>query len=173
MVPLSGNQDLTYLDAAGHSWTISGPTKATMHPADRSGALQQTTCALVGNAKQCHILSTVQAGGGCSDCTQLMMMLSNGWRHAAHKCTRKQVSTPCITPSTSPSITLSPSHFRHIQKPHLFHIWTSHCRLTWGTETVQVTPLQRTLASSPQSECASCLQCFDAVGWAAGKASGL
>ena len=40
-----------------------------------------------------------------------------------------------------------------------------------GTETVQVTPLMRTLASS-NSECASCLQCFDAVGWAAGKASG-
>ena len=46
--------------------------------------------------------------------------------------------------------------------------------LVWGTETVQVTPLmRRTLASSPKSECASCLQCFDTVGWAARKASGL
>jgi len=30
-----------------------------------------------------------------------------------------------------------------------------------GTEMVQVTPLRRTLASSSQSEYASCLQCFD------------
>jgi len=37
---------------------------------------------------------------------------------------------------------------------------------------VQVTPL-RTLASSPKSECISCLQCFDIVGWAAGRASSL
>jgi len=29
------------------------------------------------------------------------------------------------------------------------------------------------LLSSPYSECASCLQCFDTVGWAAGRASGL
>jgi len=42
-----------------------------------------------------------------------------------------------------------------------------------GTETVQVTLLRRTLASSPESECASCLQCFDTVGWAARRASGL
>ena len=40
-------------------------------------------------------------------------------------------------------------------------------------ETVHVTPLRRTLASSLQSECASCLQCFDTVGWVAGRASGL
>ena len=40
-------------------------------------------------------------------------------------------------------------------------------------ETVQVTPLRRTLVSSPSSECASRLQCFDAVGWAARRASGL
>jgi len=40
-------------------------------------------------------------------------------------------------------------------------------------ETVHVTPLRRTLASSLQSECGSCLQCFDTVGWAAGRASGL
>jgi len=40
-------------------------------------------------------------------------------------------------------------------------------------ETVQVTPLRRTLASSPKSECSSSLQCFDSVGWAAGRVSGL
>ena len=40
-----------------------------------------------------------------------------------------------------------------------------------GTEMVQVTLLRRTLASSPKSKCASCLQCFDTVGWAAGRAS--
>jgi len=42
-----------------------------------------------------------------------------------------------------------------------------------GTETMQVTPLRRTLASSPKSECASCLQCFDTVGLAAGRATDL
>jgi len=54
----SGNQDLTYLDATGHSWITSEPTKATVHPVQRSGALKQPTCALVANAKRCHILST-------------------------------------------------------------------------------------------------------------------
>ena len=42
-----------------------------------------------------------------------------------------------------------------------------------GTETVQVTQLRRTLASSPQSKCARCLQCFDTVDWVAGRASSL
>jgi len=42
-----------------------------------------------------------------------------------------------------------------------------------GTEMVQVTPLRRSLASSPQPRCTSCLRCFDAVGWAAGRTSGL
>jgi len=79
-----------YLDATKHSWIISWPTKATAHPVKRSAALQQLTCALVANAKQCHILPTVQAGGGCSDCTQLMALLPNGWRHMAHKCIRQQ-----------------------------------------------------------------------------------
>jgi len=37
---------------------------------------------------------------------------------------------------------------------------------------MQVTPLRRTLASSPESECTSCFHCFDTVGWAAGRASG-
>jgi len=36
-------------------------------------------------------LPTVQAGGGCSDCTQLMMLLPNGWRHTARKCTWQQL----------------------------------------------------------------------------------
>jgi len=31
----------------------------------------------------CQQLPTVQAGGGCSDCTQLMTLLPNGWRHTA------------------------------------------------------------------------------------------
>ena len=56
MIPLSGNQDLTYPDATGHFWITSGPTKATVHPVKRSWALQQLTCALVANAK-CHIVS--------------------------------------------------------------------------------------------------------------------
>jgi len=42
----------------------------------------------------------------------------------------------------------------------------------YGMETVQVTPLRRTLASSPYSKFASCLQGFDTVGWAAGSTSG-
>jgi len=58
MTPLSGNQDLTYPDATGHSWIASGPTKATVHPVERSGALQQPTCALVANVKRCQIMST-------------------------------------------------------------------------------------------------------------------
>ena len=36
----------------------------------------------------CQQLPTVQAGGGCSDYTQLMTLLPNGWRH---KCTRQQL----------------------------------------------------------------------------------
>jgi len=32
-------------------------------------------------------LPTVQAGGCCSNCTQLMTLLPNGWRHTARKCT--------------------------------------------------------------------------------------
>ena len=37
---------------------------------------------------------------------------------------------------------------------------------------MQVTPLRRTLASSNPNVLV-CLQCFDTVGWAAGRASGL
>jgi len=58
MTPLAGNQDSVYLDATGHSRIASGPTKATAHPVESTGALQQPTCAFVANAKQCHILST-------------------------------------------------------------------------------------------------------------------
>jgi len=45
----------TYPDATGHS-----RTKATAHPVERSGALQQSTCALAVNAKQCqcHIVNS-------------------------------------------------------------------------------------------------------------------
>jgi len=46
-------------------------------------------------------------------------------------------------------------------------------QLRYGTQTVRVTPLRRTLESSPLSKCASCLRCFDVVGWVAGRASGL
>jgi len=36
----------------------------------------------------CQHLSTVQAGGGgCSDCTQLMTLVSNGWRQQQHSTT--------------------------------------------------------------------------------------
>jgi len=60
MTPLSCNQDSTYLDTTGHSraWITSRPTKVTVHPVKRSGALQQPTYALVANTKWCHILST-------------------------------------------------------------------------------------------------------------------
>jgi len=79
-------------------WITSGPTKATAHPVKRSGALQQTTCALVAKAKRCQILSSnvnrcqqsKLGEGGCSDCTQLMMLLPNEWRCTACKCTRQQ-----------------------------------------------------------------------------------
>ena len=72
-IPVSGNQDLIYLDATGHSCITFRPTKATVHPVKRSGNLQQPTCALVANAKGCHILSTAAHSpswrGGCSSCT--------------------------------------------------------------------------------------------------------
>jgi len=84
-------------------WITSGPTKATAHPVKRSGALQQTTCALVAKAKRCHILSSnvnrchqSKLEGGCSDCTQLMMLLLNDWRHTACKCTRQQQQQHCV-----------------------------------------------------------------------------
>ena len=91
--PLCGNQDSTYLDTTGHFRIVSGPTKATVHPVKRSGALQQSMC-FCAYGKRCHILSTAAHGpswrGGCSDCTHLMMLLPNGCRHLAHKCTRQQ-----------------------------------------------------------------------------------
>ena len=62
-----GNQDFTYLDATEHSWIAFGPTKATAHPVERNGALQQLTRTLVANAKRCHYcqqLLKVDAGGG-------------------------------------------------------------------------------------------------------------
>ena len=58
LVDNPSKQDSTYPDATGHSWITSGPTKATAHPVERSGALQQLTCNLVANAKRFHILST-------------------------------------------------------------------------------------------------------------------
>ena len=62
----------------------------------------------------------------------------------------------------------------HASRCHLVRkkIWLRYCG-QGGMETVQVTPLRRTLASSPKSKCTSCLQCFDTVGWVAGRASGL
>jgi len=54
------------LDASGHSWITSGPTKATAHPVEKSGAMQQPWL-VVANAKQftcCQQLSTVQGRGG-------------------------------------------------------------------------------------------------------------
>ena len=59
MIPVSGNQDSTYLDATGHSCIASGPRPLhSAHPVERSAALPQLTCALVANVKRCHILST-------------------------------------------------------------------------------------------------------------------
>ena len=78
MTLLSGNQDSIYVDVTGHFKIASGPTKATVHPVKRSGALQQSICAVVSNAKRCHILSTAAHRPswrvGCSDCTQLMTL---------------------------------------------------------------------------------------------------
>jgi len=58
MTPLSSNQDSICLDATRHCWITSGPSKATADPDERSGALQQLTCALVANAKRCHIVNS-------------------------------------------------------------------------------------------------------------------
>jgi len=57
MNPPSGNQNSIYSDASGYFSIVSRLTKATVHPVERSGALQLPTCALVANAKWCHILS--------------------------------------------------------------------------------------------------------------------
>jgi len=48
-----------------------------------------------------------------------------------------------------------------------------HVLRRYGDSAGNTTEKNRTLASSPQSECASCLQCFDTVSWVAGRASGL
>ena len=78
MTLLSGNQDSIYLEATEYFYIASRPTKATVHPVKRSDALQQSTCAVVSNAKQCYILSTVAHRPSWSDCTQLMMLPLNG-----------------------------------------------------------------------------------------------
>jgi len=90
MTPLSSNQDLTYLDTTGHSWITSRPNKATVHPVkkvepccNRHVPLWQ----MPNDVTYCQQLPTVQAGGGCSNCAQLMTLLPNGWRHMARKCT--------------------------------------------------------------------------------------
>jgi len=49
------------------------------------------------NVTYCQQLSTVQAGGGCSDCTQLITLLPNGWRYTARKCTwHRQHRAACL-----------------------------------------------------------------------------
>ena len=44
----------------------------------------------------CEQLPTVEAGGGSSDYTQLIMLLPNVKRHTARKCTRQQQQQPSI-----------------------------------------------------------------------------
>jgi len=95
MTSLSCNQDSTYLDATGHSWIESGPTKATALPVERSGALQQPTCALVANAKRCHILSTAAHSPSWRGLQRLHSAddVATEWlkgRRTACKCTRQQ-----------------------------------------------------------------------------------
>ena len=83
---LSSNQDSTYLDATGHSWIASRPTKATAHPSSN-------WCALLANAKWCCIVNSCPQSkleGGCSNSTQLMTLLLNGWSHTARKCILQQ-----------------------------------------------------------------------------------
>jgi len=56
------------------------------------------------DVKYCQQLPTVQAGGGgCSNCTQLMTLLPNGWRHMARKCTWQQQLVHCPRPSVQGS----------------------------------------------------------------------
>jgi len=83
MIPLSSKEDSTYLDNTGYSWTASGPTKITAHLlkevwpcSNRHVSLWQTS----NDVTYSQQLPTVQAGGDCSDCTQLMTLLPNGWR---------------------------------------------------------------------------------------------
>jgi len=87
--PLSDNQDSMYPDATGHSRIVSGPTKATAFPVKRTGPCSNRHVPLwqmPNNVTYCQQLPTVQAGGSCSDCTQLMTLLPNvggqvRWRH--------------------------------------------------------------------------------------------
>jgi len=106
MTSLSSNQNSTYPDAAGYCWITSRPTKASAHPVERSGTLQQRTCALwqmPNNVTYCQQLFTVQAGGGCSNCTQLITLQWNGWRDTVRKCTWQQQQTrPMVLSPTAP-----------------------------------------------------------------------
>jgi len=66
-----------------HFTIASRPTKPTVRRVDRTGALQQPTCAP--NTKRCdEILSTAakhrpSSNVGCSDCTQLMSDTATQW----------------------------------------------------------------------------------------------
>jgi len=63
-------------------------------------------CSNVANAKRCHILSTAAHSPSCSDCSQLMTLLANDWRHiTAHRCTWQQQNqhrTTLINRATAP-----------------------------------------------------------------------
>jgi len=105
-------------------------------------------------------LSTVQAEGGCSDCTQLMTLLPNDSRHMARKCTRQQqqlilslfvLFLKLLHIRLSPSkvnllhlwssisvgsiVPLSPKQRQQSTNRH--HIWYSYCENNFG----QVTPI--------------------------------
>jgi len=68
-----------------HKYVYFSPCAVDSFDQERSGALQQRTCALVANTKRCHLLSVANRPCwrvDCSDCTQLMtwhLMAENIW----------------------------------------------------------------------------------------------
>ena len=92
-MPLSSNQDLIYQDSTGHSWITSGPTRPVHILSKEVGPCSNRHVPLwqiPSDVTYCQQPPSVQAGGGCSDCIQLMTLLPNGWRHTVRKCTRQQ-----------------------------------------------------------------------------------
>jgi len=77
------------LDATGHSWITSRPTKVTADPVEKSGTLQQPACPCGKSQTMSHIADSCPQskveGGSCSDCTQLLTLLPNGWRYTSRK----------------------------------------------------------------------------------------
>jgi len=58
MTPLSDNQDSIYLDATGHSWITSRPTKATAHLVNKWGLAATDMCPCGKRQTMSHIVNS-------------------------------------------------------------------------------------------------------------------